>query len=1066
MLNFNLMKIRTVFTFFRNNKKYFFTTITNNKMTFKNRQIGFKSKLNLLKLNLLKNTNGFKKRTEQLKLLLTFFKKEFKKQYNLRVQKCKKTKMQRFKLNPLKQILSDREKLFLKRIIFKKVLAFAIKKMNIYVYNRAKILYKQLKKDRIKLYFSYQKKELLHNKRILNFLLKKVKQRHFLYTVRIYEKFLKNIVLAQQSKKTHYFVSLNLWRSQEHNYFRYYVYRRKAFHFRKTKGVTLFPWVNQRMRTYFSKKSNYPVSVYKYYRKHLMYTNKKKYRFFKKHGRYQAFIFLYNIYKFRVQQRAKVERRIYKKYNKNDKVVLPIKYFIHRHLFKFVRHTLGHLKTKQKIRKKRLLFHLKKKTVKYVKYIKKRIKTLFLKKKQVFIAYKKKKTLFNLVFSLKVKRSFLKYNNSVVRSLKNKKLLSINRRLLTKRFLLWNQLFLVFLKQLFILKKKYYNYQRHLVFLKKQLKRKRLLLSKHAISLVPILLRLRNRVGYLFGRRQQFKEKYLATFLRWNNKKKINKVFKKKKNYKRALFRFLKKKQKYLMVEPTQYRITTFDYMQHYKYYRFKMLALNFTKKKKNVSKYKYKYNYKNKRKINKRYSFKFYRPTFYQKKPKFFRFTRKYKIGVPVIFHGRYTSRRFKQIKRNQRKYLSKKLFRKYFKLSAKRKIICNNLFRMPRRVRKILPWRVKKVKFSYFQYQRFSYYWLRYFFYRFKKIYLDVDKGPVYYSQVKSYLLNWLGKVSRYKYLSLHVANPARGFLVYKSTQLYSKYKKKAYPLLILKRFKPIRYFLNRQKIDWVLRREIFKKRYMYRSLYWRYYQDFFERKKIAIVKRRYQFRRNHLPYVYTKKKHKMFYNWGDRHIFKRFPLYRYKYTLFFKFPRFADYRRLFKNQLREQHVFRYLYRLKLSQLIQHYRKSTYKTKRCFELMFLKHFELRLDTVVYRLNFAWSLKHARQLVLRGFFLVNNKIMDSHRYHISLGDVIMPIKRLRMQPLSKKYINYIDKGNWLTWNRLFYRYIQVDQYPEHFFLNERIPAGMLITNVNPYKLRYNKPFSLQYLTLSLLKYN
>jgi ribosomal protein S4 len=42
----------------------------------------------------------------------------------------------------------------------------------------------------------------------------------------------------------------------------------------------------------------------------------------------------------------------------------------------------------------------------------------------------------------------------------------------------------------------------------------------------------------------------------------------------------------------------------------------------------------------------------------------------------------------------------------------------------------------------------------------------------------------------------------------------------------------------------------------------------------------------------------------------------------------------------------------------------------MFLKHFEWRLDAIVYRLNFAFSLKHARQLVNRGFFTVNNKII------------------------------------------------------------------------------------------------
>jgi hypothetical protein len=54
---------------------------------------------------------------------------------------------------------------------------------------------------------------------------------------------------------------------------------------------------------------------------------------------------------------------------------------------------------------------------------------------------------------------------------------------------------------------------------------------------------------------------------------------------------------------------------------------------------------------------------------------------------------------------------------------------------------------------------------------------------------------------------------------------------------------------------------------------------------------------------------------------------------------------------------------------------------------------------------------------------------------------------------------------RLFYRPIQMDQYPDFFLINERIPAALIIKNLNPLQLRYTRPFSIQYLTLSLLKY-
>jgi ribosomal protein S4 len=406
--------------------------------------------------------------------------------------------------------------------------------------------------------------------------------------------------------------------------------------------------------------------------------------------------------------------------------------------------------------------------------------------------------------------------------------------------------------------------------------------------------------------------------------------------------------------------------------------------------------------------------------------------------------------------------IYKKAYKKSLKRKTFTNLTTSL--HVKNRVPYRFRRRVRSY-KYKRFSYYWLRYFFKRFKQMYIDNNKNQTNYKDIKKYLLCWLWKVRTYKVLSLHNVNPARGFLLYKSNKLHNEMKD--YGLFSLfSGYSKLTFVHDRNELDDMFKSIVNKNRYLYRNFYWRFYKSSLERRKAQILKRHYHYTWGLRPYIFVHKKQKVFYNWADRHIFKRYPLYRYKYTLFFKFPRYADYRRLFKNQLREQHVFRYLYRLKLSQLIKAFRKATYKTKRIFELMFLKYFELRLDTVVYRLNFAWSLKHARQLVLRGLFLVNNKVIDNHKYHVGLGDVIMPIKRLRMQPLSKKYLNYVDYGVSFAWTRLFYRPIQSDQYPAHFLLNERIPAGMVVNKFNPNNLRFNKPYSVQFLTLSLLKYN
>jgi hypothetical protein len=238
-----------------------------------------------------------------------------------------------------------------------------------------------------------------------------------------------------------------------------------------------------------------------------------------------------------------------------------------------------------------------------------------------------------------------------------------------------------------------------------------------------------------------------------------------------------------------------------------------------------------------------------------------------------------------------------------------------------------------------------------------------------------------------------------------------------------------------------------------------------KLSIIWKQYRYLRQWRPYSFVQKRHKLFFNLGDCHVVKRFPIYRYKFPLLYFFPRYANYRRLYKNQLREQHLFRWLYRLKLSQLISYFRKSTNNKKYSFELMFLKHFEWRLDAIVYRLNFAFSLKHARQLVNRGFFTVNNKIINHYTFHVGVGDLIMPIKRLRIMKHGKRYLHKKDRGLTFMNLRLFYRPIQMDQYPDFFLINERIPAALIIKNLNPLQLRYTRPFSIQYLTLSLLKY-
>jgi small subunit ribosomal protein S4 len=53
------------------------------------------------------------------------------------------------------------------------------------------------------------------------------------------------------------------------------------------------------------------------------------------------------------------------------------------------------------------------------------------------------------------------------------------------------------------------------------------------------------------------------------------------------------------------------------------------------------------------------------------------------------------------------------------------------------------------------------------------------------------------------------------------------------------------------------------------------------------------------------------------------------------------------------------------------------------LKTLELRLDNVIYRLNFAYSRNHARQMIRHGFFAVNSRKVNIPSFTVALNDEI-----------------------------------------------------------------------------------
>lgn len=98
----------------------------------------------------------------------------------------------------------------------------------------------------------------------------------------------------------------------------------------------------------------------------------------------------------------------------------------------------------------------------------------------------------------------------------------------------------------------------------------------------------------------------------------------------------------------------------------------------------------------------------------------------------------------------------------------------------------------------------------------------------------------------------------------------------------------------------------------------------------------------------------------------------------PRLTEY----GQQLREKQKAKRIYNLLEQQFLNYYKKALQtkgkSTDNLFQLL-----ELRLDNVVYRLNFAKSRSSARQLISHKHFKVNGKSINIPSYQLKVGDEI-----------------------------------------------------------------------------------
>lgn len=109
-------------------------------------------------------------------------------------------------------------------------------------------------------------------------------------------------------------------------------------------------------------------------------------------------------------------------------------------------------------------------------------------------------------------------------------------------------------------------------------------------------------------------------------------------------------------------------------------------------------------------------------------------------------------------------------------------------------------------------------------------------------------------------------------------------------------------------------------------------------------------------------------------------------------------FGEQLREKQKLKRIYGL-LERQFRKYVKIAQKKKGNTEEALIQFLETRLDNIVYRLGFAKSRAQARQMVVHGHILVNNKKVTIPSYNMRENDVISLSSKIVKTPDVKELI-------------------------------------------------------------------
>lgn len=158
--------------------------------------------------------------------------------------------------------------------------------------------------------------------------------------------------------------------------------------------------------------------------------------------------------------------------------------------------------------------------------------------------------------------------------------------------------------------------------------------------------------------------------------------------------------------------------------------------------------------------------------------------------------------------------------------------------------------------------------------------------------------------------------------------------------------------------------------------------------------------------------------------------------------SYKKKFKNVLNTSRNFRLFYGSLSKKFLKKKIKQLFSQKKNnnLNLLFLKLFEQRLDTILYRSKFCISLRNARQLIVHEKVFVNKQLIKTPSYMLKPGDLISinpkysklienNIKQTQIWPIPPKYLSI----NYKTLEILFNKTIENTNFSTNFMFHLNI---------------------------------